>query len=259
MNRFVQFAFSLAVMGCSLAPRSAAIRTAASAERVPATYDSYALVRAEHVPEPYRRLDFQDQEQGKLARMARDVLVDEGWAEVPVEEADVLLYLAVGKRFAEDESNVNASASFGPFTAASDDTVTLDAFDADTGDHLWHGRAPFRAQSDEVVVAERELESLLAALPSQWRAGADDSYVSPTTEDTDPDPSTAVDVSDRETAAEPSHTEADGVAPVDEFDEFDEFGGEDGTASPAPPPPPSSTDSSGEFDGEFDDEFGDEF
>ena len=259
-----KFVLSISLLGCSLAPRAPAVRSAADADVSMDAPRSFALVRAERVPEPYRRLDFSDEVQGKLVKVAREVLGDAGWVEAPEDVAEVLLYLAVGKRFAEVGGGPEEARPFGPLTAASDDTVTLDAFDAETRDHLWHGRVPFRAQSDEAIASEREFRALLAALPEPWF-------------DAEPEPSD-VELADGEkrhrenpgesTSSEPSSE----LAPVgefddevDEFDEFDDLEASDASsdAESAPavgsdnPVPPES--GGGEFDDEFGGEFDDEF
>ena len=170
MNFPLRFAMAAAFTATACASTPARVASVVSPKAKTGVYRTIAYAGAVNPPENYARAQIPDALRAPLERAIRAELFDRlGYAEAPVESADLVLYSGVGKRIVTKSKETTVPMSRGlqvPDQVRVLDeevqlgTLVLDAFERETKTHVWRGQVAREAQDNEKVDEERVIENV---------------------------------------------------------------------------------------------------
>ncbi len=117
-------------------------------------------------PPNYKRATLEPEARKAALDAAKETLAAKGWVEVAPEEADVVVYAALGQR--------TATESYASVTGQNYDvlvekgTIVLDAYDRRTQKPIWKGQVEgtIRPPIDDLLALRKAVEALLNEFPA---------------------------------------------------------------------------------------------
>lgn len=117
-------------------------------------------------PPDYERATLEPAAREAALDAAKQTLTAKGWVEVSPEEADVVVYAALGQRTATESYASVTGQNYEVLVEKG--TIVLDAYDRRTQKPIWKGQVEgtIRPPIDDLVALRKAVEALLNAFPA---------------------------------------------------------------------------------------------